>query len=731
MFGDFEADMNAPLLGYGRKLTGVKLHLENSSGDAITLTGARPDTAFARDVFPAGSLGLMQLSNAEILPGSENVILEVRDRRNPEVIISRETLARGLDYNLDAISGQVFLLRYISAFDYLLNLTQIVVTYEHRANSMNSAVYTARVHKNFKSIGLKLGLSTVMQTQATQGKFFMGGVDAEKTLPRGGSLQMAWAMSSGEILGTGNFFNSEDSTHDGSAYQITLAQPLPFRSAVVHGRYLNASAGFFNPFGGTITSGSRRGEVTFDMKPLANSVLKLGFTSEQNHTANVDNRRVTVSAGWEQVLHERIRLHLGFDHRAFSDELNDKQIDSNLITAGADVQVTDKLQLSAKREQNLGEADPTYPNQTTLGATYQVNSLTKLFFTQRLASARINPIGDFTGTGFAVSSARRETAFGVETRVGKYTAMTGRYQLENGINGADSFAVMGLQNRLPLTKEFSLELGFERGFHLSGPNASFNSATIGFGWQPNEDFRANARYEFRDRNGHGQLFALGAAGRLREGVTALSRIQWSRGAFGTQANSTIDGTAALAIRPVNSDRRGLLFTYTHRSLTQVIGSNTVPNRDRIDSLSTDGYQQVTKRLDVYGKFALRFSANGQPQLPFVSSLSFLTQARAQYLLTRRIDWAFETRALFQPSSNTMRSTYATEAGFWAIPDLRLGGGYNFTAASEPAGSQILPTRRGFYFTITTKLSNLFDLFGTSKAGLASSTDNSTGSSKHE
>src|SRR2546430_428841 len=87
MFGDFDTEMSAPLAGYSRKLTGVKAHLENSRGDSITLTGARPDTAFARDVFPAGSLGIMQLSNPEILPGSEVVMLEVRDRRNPELII--------------------------------------------------------------------------------------------------------------------------------------------------------------------------------------------------------------------------------------------------------------------------------------------------------------------------------------------------------------------------------------------------------------------------------------------------------------------------------------------------------------------------------------------------------------------------------------------------------------------------------------------------------------------
>ena len=73
-------------------------------------------------------------------------------------------------------------------------------------------------------------------------------------------------------------------------------------------------------------------------------------------------------------------------------------------------------------------------------------------------------------------------------------------------------------------------------------------------------------------------------------------------------------------------------------------------------------------------------------------------------------------------AGTTRSVYATEAGFWVLPDLRLGGGYNFTAAKEPAGAKILPTRRGFYFTISSKLSNLFDLFGTSRSGLANGSD---------
>jgi uncharacterized repeat protein (TIGR01451 family) len=719
MFGDFDTDMDAPLAGYARKLTGVKAHIENSRGDFVTITGARPDTAFARDVFAAGDLGIIQLSNADILPGSETVVLEVRDRRNPEVIISREPLARSIDYNLDSANGRLFLLRYISTFDRVLNLMQIVITYEHSAAGMNSAVYTARARKNFKHIGLKLGLSAAMQREANEPDFFLGGIDIEKMLPRHGSLQVAWATSQGEVMGSGNISTTNDERHDGTAYQLTLAEPLPFLSSTVRARYVNASEHFFNPFGGTVTPGSRRGEVTIEMKPRKGSVLHFGVTSERNRTINVNNGRLTLAAALDQTIRERVKLHFGFDHRALTDDLNDTKTDSNLVTIGADVKVTDKLQLSAKREQNLGDADPTYPTQTTLAATYQLSALTKLFFTQRLAAAPIVPIADFTANGFAGSGSRRETAIGVETRFGKFTSMTGRYQLENGINGTDSFAVMGLQNRLPLTKQLSVEVGFERGFHLLGPNKSFNSGTLGLGWQPTSDFRASARYEYRDRGGIGQLFSVAAAGKLREGVTALSRFQFSHGSAEGKLNQAMEGMAALAIRPIESDRTGLLFSYTHRSTVQN-AAGIIPTRDRLDSLSTDGYDQLTKRLELYGHFALRLSSNGQPDLPYVSSLSFLTQARAQYLLTSRIDWAFETRFLLQPSSRTARSTYATEAGFWVLPDLRLGGGYNFTAAKEPAGAGVLPTRRGFYFTITSKLSNMFDLFGTSKAGLTDS-----------
>jgi uncharacterized repeat protein (TIGR01451 family) len=732
MFGDFEADMeDQALMGYSRKLTGVKVHLENSRGDFISVTGARPDTAFARDVFPAGSLSVVRLSHSEVLLGSETVVLEVRDRRNPEIIISRETLSRSVDYNLNAVTGELFFLRYISAFDYNLNLTQFVVTYEHSASSLSSAVYTGRARKNFSTAGLQLGFSTVLQQQDTAGSFVLTGIDGEKTLPKKGALRFAFARSQGEIMGGGNFFASGDSRHDGNAFLLELDQRLPFYQGLVKARYAYSSEGFLNPFGTTVTPGSRRGEVSVQIKPLSSSLLSFGVTDERNHTANVDNSRLTFSAAWEQIINERVRFHLGYDHRNLDDTDSTRSVESNLVTAGLDLKLTDKLQIAVKRDQNLGDADPTYPNQTTLAATYQVNKWAKFFLTQRLASAPITPIADFTGSGsgFSATGARRETALGIETRIGKYSSMIGRYQLENGINGADSFAVIGLQNRLPLTKQLSLELGIERGFHVAGNGESFNSATFGFGWQPTSDFRASARYEFRDRTGAGQVLSFGAAGRIRDGLTALSRFQWSRTSFDGRNGSSMEGTGALAYRPLTSDRAGVLFSFTHRSLAQDAFNGSAPTRDRLDSLATDGYFQATDRLELYGRLALRFSANGQTDLPFVSTFTYLTQGRAQYRLTSRIDWAAEMRRLTQPSSGTQRSVYGMELGFWALPDLRVGLGYNFSVTGEPFGVNALPARRGFYFTLSSKLSNLFDLFGTSKSGLNNHSDNNVAQSK--
>ncbi|PYS76857.1 MAG: hypothetical protein DMF66_12455 [Acidobacteria bacterium] len=347
------------------------------------------------------------------------------------------------------------------------------------------------------------------------------------------------------------------------------------------------------------------------------------------------------------------------------------------------------------------------------------------------------PISDTAATGFAATTTRNETAVGVETKLGRFADLNSRYQIENGVNGTDSFAVIGLSNRLPINKELSLDLGYERGFHLAGNGASFNAAHLGFSWQPIENFRTTARYEMRDRDGMGTVLTLGAAGRLFDNVTSLGRFQLSRTNFQGRDSSALSATAALAWRPLHTDAVGLLFSYTRRDISQRGAGTEGATRDRSDTLSADGYYQATRNLELYGRFALKFGDTASPGLARVSTLTYLMQGRGVYRFGKYIDFAGEGRWLAQPATATARASFGTELGFWVLSDLRLGGGYNWTGVTEPGASPLLAARRGFYFTISSKLSNLFNLFGTprqnaqSQGSGAQDGDTSAGRPKHE
>jgi hypothetical protein len=203
---------------------------------------------------------------------------------------------------------------------------------------------------------------------------------------------------------------------------------------------------------------------------------------------------------------------------------------------------------------------------------------------------------------------------------------------------------------------------------------------------------------------------------LNASTTALARFQLGRARFGDHRNSTRTGQLSLALRPLESDRAALLFSYTHRSLNSEGASDlTGALREHSDSLSTDGLYQLLQDTELYGRFALRRSGDGRADLPFVSTLTFLNQLRIAHRLGGHFDLAAEGRFLFQPVASSSRTSLGTEIGYWMTNDLRVGGGYNFTRAGDAAGATLdaLHTHGGFYFTISSKLSNLFNLFGTS------------------
>jgi len=758
MFGDLRGDTSTSFhqdesfTSYQRNLTGIQLHFQDKEGSYLNAKGARPETAFGRDILSGDLFIFTHLTHTDLLPGSENIVLETRDRRNPEIVLSRETLTRSVDYNIDWTLGSIFFLRRVSTLDPALNLVQIVATYEFFVQGITAAVYDITGEKRFSKLGLRLGGSFVNQHQDDFGDFYLGGINGQQQTWKKGVFRFEVATSQGKFAnGAGTFdyagplnTNTSDQ-HDGYAYRASLEQPLGFASSVLELKALKTDASFLNPFGPTTVPGSRQESAAFKAKPIKGSELTVGFMDERNSTFGYNNQRRTFSAFWNQNLIAHLKLIVGYDFRKLDDDVSKQQIDSNLFVAGLTWEPNKRLKAAIRREQNATTSDPTYPNETVLSASYKISEASRFFYTQRLSSAPIIPISAFQGTGLGALNSTNETSVGIETKWSQYTSFGTRYQIENGMNGTDSYAILGLVNRLPVTKVLTIDWGFEHALHLTGNDKSYDSASLGISWLPTKKFRASTRYELRDQTGFGAIFSIGAAGKVTESITTLARFQWSRDGYLGSSNVILDGTAALAIRPLKSDRVGLLFNYTTRNFDSAgtglspvtpTGIGTLPfqggtfyqpaspvfgaQNQFVQVLSSDGFWQVAKRLELFGRVATSDRSSSLPGQATVATFTYLVQGRVQYRFARMFDAATEVKWMVQPITDTHQYTTGTELGVWALRDLRVGLGYNFRSNID-YGVEFLDRsiHRGFYFTLTSKMSKLFDLFGTPREGLQS------------
>jgi uncharacterized repeat protein (TIGR01451 family) len=718
---------------YNRNLLGAAIHLENKEHDSITVEGARPNTAFARDVFPGSTFGLIQLSHPAIMPGSETASLEVRDRHNPAILLSTETLVSSVDYSLDPATGAIFFLRSLNAFDQALNLIQVVFTYEYQTFGLTSSVYAVRAEKRISAWGTRAGLGVVDQRDPGTGSYFLGDFNLQQNLPKSGHLVIEVPVTHGAAVSTGaqvGSLGSIPANVNGVALRLELDQPIGVAEGRIRASVIRTDAGFFNPYGATTLPGSQTSRGSFEFAPLKKSKVKFAFTDERNKTSLVDNQRQTASIEWKQALDNHFAVTGGYDFRDFQNSLVSQQAKSNMLSAGLDWRMTSKLMASVRREQNVsGNADPTYPNETLLSARYQATETVRLFFTQRFASAPITPIGDLSGTGYSALSGKNETAIGIEDRWSRYTTVQSSYLIQNGINGTDSYALVGLMNRLPVTTHFNIELGLQRGELISGKDGSFNAGSVGFSWLPQKNFKWSTRYELRDRGGLGQIFTTGVAGKVADGLTALGRFQYSNAAFQSgsgavdvlspqsvnPALSTLNtaylGTAALAWRPWKREKEGVLFSYTLRS-SDLNGSQTVlPQTDRVSLLSTDAFYEFNRHVEFYNKFAWSGRSYNYVGYDPVSTNTFLWQGRVQAKISHRFDAAYEVRVIDQPTASLNEWTMAVEGGVWLVRDLRAGVGYSFKSADYIAANFLTnPVRQGAYFVLSSKLSNMFNLF---------------------
>ena len=110
LFGDFDTGLSTTeLTRYERRFNGIKSEYQGEHV-AYNVFATETDQTFSRDELQGdGTSGLYRLSRAPIIGNSEIVRIEVRDRFDPALVLSSQTMSRFLDYNIDYLDGTIFL----------------------------------------------------------------------------------------------------------------------------------------------------------------------------------------------------------------------------------------------------------------------------------------------------------------------------------------------------------------------------------------------------------------------------------------------------------------------------------------------------------------------------------------------------------------------------------------------------------------------------------------------
>jgi hypothetical protein len=179
LFGDGRTGLtDAQLTRYDRAVEGLKAEYRGRHWHA-TGFAARPDTLAGRDRIQGNGLtGPYRLRAQHVVPGSERVRLEVRDRLRPGVIVSTTALARFADYSIDPEAGTLRFAAPVPSRDPAGDPVVIVVEYEVEGGRA-ATVAGGRVGRRLGR-GVEIGAAGVLDRTLGDGRVI--GADARATL---------------------------------------------------------------------------------------------------------------------------------------------------------------------------------------------------------------------------------------------------------------------------------------------------------------------------------------------------------------------------------------------------------------------------------------------------------------------------------------------------------------------------------------------------------------------
>jgi len=708
LFGDFQSGFDATRLGhYDRTLNGLKFERQ---GKVFNVSGFAAETTqdHVRDELPGSGLaGLYQLSHREIVPNTDTITIETRDRLRAERILASKTLTRDVDYDIDYATGALTFRDPIPTRDADLNPNVVVANYEIDGAGERTTEMGARVS------------AELLKGKATAGVTYLHGRPGE-------------ARSEADLVAADLILRPRADTairlEAATSQSVSTGRQEAWVTEVEHhsarldvlGYARQADKAFGLNQQNLAELGARK--IGVDGKARLTERLSLSVSAYHEDYLDTRDQRDVVDAKVDYQAAGGLRLGAGVKAAHDTPETGEA-VRSDLLTLSASQDFLNRrLQLTASSDFALGDAASLdFPVRRRVGAAYEVREGVRL-----LASRET-----IEGVGYKAAV----VGGGVEIAPWKGARLTSALNRQDlSAFGPRTYARLGLAQSIQLKGGWTVDASIDSAKTVAGsaptPNTISDKA-VGAGLAT-EDFTAvslgaayradrwswNGRVEAR-RGDVADSWAVRTAflRQLREGVTAAVTIRADETKTATGAMSKgAEVAGSVAWRPLDSKWSVLDKLEVRREeaqgVTQGAAAAGYGPTARADGVSSKVINNLAVNFDsdrgdherwavqasvYHGAKLVRGSFDGETRTNLVQVIG----AEARLDLSRRIDLGVNL-SLRHAGKDGTAYAIGPSVGISPAENTWISVGYNVVGYHDPDFEAAGYSRKGFYVTARVK-----------------------------
>lgn len=722
LFGDFETGLTETRLGrYSRTLNGVKAEYH---GKTVSLTGFGADTEerYGRDeIRGSGLSGPYRLSGRDIVPNSDKLRIEVRERLRPEQVLSSTALTRHIDYDIDTAMGTIRFREPVLSHDGALNPVFIVADYETYGKG-RKRVAGGRALARLAGGKVELGASAIRDHAVGDGGGALVAADLRAKLGQGNEVRAELATGGRYGIGQGQAWLAEGEHHG------------PALDLLVYARQQDRGFGLGQQ--NLVEAGTRKLGADGSWR-IADRLSLVGTLWHENQLDGPGSR--TAGDARVEYLRDTGTLFAGGQF-ARDRGVDGQRRDSQLLTlGGSQALFGEKLTLTGQTQMALGSKDDSadFPVRHQLTAAWRVKDGIRLLGGYEIAK----------GADYTIHTAR--VGFDVAPWAGAKLTSAINQQSANtslgGENGQRTFAQYGLSQSLSLGKSWMVDATLDASDTVRGKVpagaavGAFRPVTSGGGLigQDNEgDFSAvtlgatyrSARWSWTGRIEHrdGEKdtrwnLTSNLLRSLGEGRTLAAGLRWSRVKQDSgSAASFLSADVALALRPLDScwsvlerlefrnERAGEGFTDNNALGVPAYGGGFQASLRVVNNLAVnyrsgaEGNGHGFEATLYYGAKWVRGSFGADDYTGYVDVLGFDLRKD----MGRRFDIGVQASARHAWSRNVKSFAIGPSAGVSPGSNLWISAGYNVSGYRDRDFAEERYTRSGPYLTMRMKFDQL-------------------------